>query len=182
MVTAFTEGLASQDVIATAKHFPGIGRVARNTDRFVETVREPAEALDRDLAPFKAAIEAGVPMIMLSNATYPAFDPDNGAGWSPAIATGLLRDQLGFTGVVDHGLAQRDGASRARSPPGRSPGRRRSAGTDMMMITGSEASTAAVYDELVEQARARPPRPGGARRRPTSGSSTSRRRSAGSRC
>ena len=62
-------------------------------------MREPAEALDRDLAPFKAAIEAGVPIVMLSNATYPAFDPDNGAGWSPAIATGLLRDQLGFTGV-----------------------------------------------------------------------------------
>ena len=153
MVTAFTEGLASQDVIATAKHFPGLGRVARNTDRFVETVRESAESLDRDLAPFKAAIAAGIPMIMLSNATYPALDPDNGAGWSPAIATGLLREQLGFTGAsITDSLT---GTAQARKVSVGSLARKAAqAGTDMVMITGSEASTAAVYETLVEQARA----------------------------
>ena len=152
MVTAFTEGLASQDVIATAKHFPGIGRVARNTDRFVETVREPAEALDRDLGPFRAAIAAGIPMIMLSNVTYPAFDPDNGAGWSPAISTGLLREQLGFTGAsITDSLT---GTAHARKVSVRSlAGKAAQAGTDMIMVTGSEASTAAVYEALVEQAR-----------------------------
>jgi beta-N-acetylhexosaminidase len=147
MVTAFAEGLASQDVLATAKHFPGIGRVARNTDRFVETVREPADALDRDLAPFRALIAAGVPLIMLSNATYPAFDPDNGAGWSPAIATGLLRDQLGFTGVSITDSLSGTAASRDVSP-GSLALKAVSAGTDMIMITGSEESTAGVFDEL----------------------------------
>ena len=153
MVTAFTEGLASQDVIATVKHFPGIGRVARNTDRFVETVREPADALDRDLAPFKAAIEAGVPIVMLSNATYPAFDPDNGAGWSPAIATGLLRDRLGFSGVsITDSLS---GTAKAREvTPGSLATAAVTAGTDMILISGAEATSAAVYDELVVQARA----------------------------
>ena len=151
MVTAFTEGLASQDVLATAKHFPGIGRVARNTDRFVESVRESADALDRDLAPFRAAIEAGVPIVMLSNATYPALDPDNGAGWSPAIAVGLLREQLGFTGVsVTDSLS---GTANARDvSPGSLALKAADAGTDMIMITGSEASTATVYDELVAAA------------------------------
>ena len=159
MVTAFNEGLASQDVLATAKHFPGIGRVARNTDRFVESVREPADALDRDLAPFKAAIEAGMPMVMLSNATYPAFDPDNGAGWSPAIATGLLRDQLGFTGVSITDSLSGTAASRDVSAASLAL-KAANAGTDMIMITGSEASTAKVYDELVAAADSGDARPG----------------------
>jgi beta-N-acetylhexosaminidase len=153
MVASFSEGLASQDVLATAKHFPGIGRVARNTDRFVESVRESAEALDRDLAPFKAAIAAGVPLVMLSNATYPGLDPDNAAGWSPAIATGLLRDQLGFTGVsITDSLS---GTAKARDVSAESLAvKAANAGTDMIMITGTEASTAAVFDELVAAARA----------------------------
>ena len=151
MVTVFAEGLASQDVLATAKHFPGIGRVARNTDRFVETVREPADALDRDLAPYSALIDAGIPIIMLSNATYPAFDPDNGAGWSPAIATGLLRDQLGFTGVsITDSLS---GTAKSREvTTGSLAAAAANAGTDMIMITGVEATSAAVYDELVAAA------------------------------
>lgn len=153
MVTAFSEGLASQDVLATAKHFPGIGRVARNTDRFVETVREPADALDRDLAPFKAAIDGGIPLVMLSNATYPALDPDNGAGWSAAIATGLLRDQLGFSGVsITDSLS---GTSHAREVTAESLAvKAANAGTDMIMITGPEASSAAVFDELLAAATA----------------------------
>jgi beta-N-acetylhexosaminidase len=152
MVTAFTEGLASQDILATAKHFPGIGRVARNTDRFVETVRESADDLDRDLAPFRAAIEAGVPGVMLSNATYPALDADNGAGWSAAVATGLLRDQLGFTGVSITDSLSGTAKSRDVSPESLAL-KAANAGTDMLLITGPEASTATVYEELVAAAR-----------------------------
>jgi beta-N-acetylhexosaminidase len=152
MVTAFTEGLASQAVLATAKHFPGIGRVARNTDRFVESVRESADELDRDLTPFRAAIDAGVAIVMLSNATYPALDPDNGAGWSAAIATRLLRDELGFTGISITDSLSGTAASRDVSPKSLAV-KAANAGTDMIMITGSEASTAAVYEDLVAAAR-----------------------------
>ena len=124
MVTAFIEGLASQDVLATAKHFPGIGRVARNTDRFVESVRESAEELDRDLAPFKAAIEAGVPLVMLSNATYP------GSTRTTARA-GRRRSRRGCCATSSGSPACRSptpSAGRrtpATSPPSRSPSRRR---------------------------------------------------------
>ena len=151
MVSAFTEGLASQDILATARHFPGIGRVARNTDRFVETVRESAEALDRDVAPFRVAIEAGIPMVMLSNATYRALDAENGAGWSAAIAIRLLREQLGFTGVsITDSLS---GTANARDvSPASLAVKAANAGTDMIMITGPEASSAEVYDELVAAA------------------------------
>jgi beta-N-acetylhexosaminidase len=152
LVTAFSEGLASQHVLATVKHFPGIGRVARNTDRFVETVRESRHALESDLVPFRAAIDAGVPIVMLSNATYPALDPDNAAGWSRAIATDLLRDELGFTGVsITDSLS---GTAKSRRVAAASlAAAAANAGTDMVMLSGVEASSAAVYDLLLERAR-----------------------------
>ncbi|HET7830016.1 MAG TPA: glycoside hydrolase family 3 N-terminal domain-containing protein [Candidatus Limnocylindrales bacterium] len=153
LVTAFSDGLASQDVLAVVKHFPGIGRVAKNTDRFVETVRESRDELRADLTPFRAAIDGGVPIVMLSNATYRALDPDNAAGWSKAIATDLLRGELGFTGVsITDSLS---GTAHAREVSARSlAAKAANAGTDMVMITGTEKSTAAAYEALLEQARA----------------------------
>ena len=65
-------------------------------------------------------------MIMLSNATYTAYDSVNGAGWSHAISIGLLRNQLGFGGVTItdslRGTAKRPGSNRGASPSGQ-PGR-----------------------------------------------------------
>ena len=120
MVTAFTEGLASQDVIATDEALPGHRpRGAQHRPLRGDGARVGGRRWTATWHRSRRRSRPAIPMIMLSNATYPALDPDNGAGWSPAIATGLLRDQLGFTGVVDHGLPQRDGAGRARSPPGR---------------------------------------------------------------
>ena len=148
---AFAEGLASQDVAATAKHFPGLGRVARNTDRFIETVKASRAALDRDLAPFKTAIAAGVPLVMLSNATYSALDPDNAAGWSRAIATDLLRGELGFTGAtITDSL---NGTAKTRGVSARSLAERAAkAGVDLVMLTGDEASTVRAHDALMARA------------------------------
>ena len=117
MVTAFAEGLASQDVLATVKHFPGLGRVARNTDRFVETVASRPTRSTRTSRRSARPIEAGVPLVMLSNATYTALDPDNAAGWSRAIATDLLRGELGFTGVTITDSPQRDRGVAGRLRP-----------------------------------------------------------------
>ena len=151
MAGAFAEGLASQDVAATVKHFPGLGRVARNTDRYAETVRATRSALDRDLAPFRAAIEAGVPLVMLSNATYTALDPDNAAAWSRAIATDLLRGELGFTGVtITDSLT---GAAAARDVSARTLAALAArAGVDMVILTGDEASSARAHATLMERA------------------------------
>ncbi|HEY3336753.1 MAG TPA: glycoside hydrolase family 3 N-terminal domain-containing protein, partial [Candidatus Limnocylindrales bacterium] len=148
---AFAEGLASQDVAATVKHFPGLGRVARNTDRFVETVKATRSALDTDLAPFRAAVAAGVPLVMLSNATYTALDPDNAAGWSRAIATDLLRGELGFTGVsITDSL---NGTAKARGVSARSLAALAArAGVDLVMLTGLEDATADAYTTLLRRA------------------------------
>ena len=97
-MAAFTRGLADAHVAATAKHFPGIGRATSNTDTSLVEIRASRGALERDLAPFRAAIGAGVPMVMISNASYPALD-SKPAPWSPRIQS-LLRNELGFKGVT----------------------------------------------------------------------------------
>jgi beta-N-acetylhexosaminidase len=150
LAAAFAQGLADEGVVATVKHFPGIGRVTRNTDRVAGTVDASAEALDEDLAPFRAAIGAGAPLVMLSNATYPAWDDANAAGWSEPVLR-LLRDDLGFRGVTItdslNGTAESRGTSAKRlaSLAAR-------AGTDLLMLTGDEASTAEAFDELLARA------------------------------
>jgi beta-N-acetylhexosaminidase len=152
-ILAFASGLVSRGVGATAKHFPGIGRAVATTDRFVVTIRASLAALAADLAPFRAAIAAGIPFIMLSNATYPAWDSSNAAGWSRRIAVTLLRGQLGFRGVsitdsldgtaASRGLQEWQLALKAAQ-----------AGTDMLLVTGCEATTAATYARLLAAAQA----------------------------
>ncbi|MGI8462590.1 MAG: glycoside hydrolase family 3 N-terminal domain-containing protein [Solirubrobacterales bacterium] len=97
---AFAAGLESGGVAATGKHFPGLGRSPVNTDFEISSVSASRSQLIADLEPFESAIAAGIPLLMLSNATYPALDPDLPAFASPKIAEVLLREQLGFDGVT----------------------------------------------------------------------------------
>lgn len=90
-------------VAATAKHFPGLGAAAttQNTDATRVSIDLPAETLRAiDQAPYRAAIDAGVRLVMLSWAVYPALDPAVPAGLSAKIVQGELRDRLGFEGVT----------------------------------------------------------------------------------
>ena len=95
---AAVEGWRAGGVAATAKHFPGLGGATTNTDFGSASIA--GAPTDADLAPFKAAIAAKVPLIMSSNARYPRLDPDRIAGQSSKILEGLLRDQLKYEGVV----------------------------------------------------------------------------------
>jgi beta-N-acetylhexosaminidase len=153
LASAFALGLADRRVIATMKHFPGIGRVKRNTDHYVETVTASRSALASDLTPFEAGIAAGVPMIMLSNATYSAYDEIHAAGWSRTIATGLLRDTLGFVGVSITDSLTGTAAARGVSAAGLAY-RASKAGVDMVMLTSDESSTREAYDYLMRKATA----------------------------
>jgi beta-N-acetylhexosaminidase len=104
-VKAFIEGAHSDKrnfVLATAKHFPGHGDTAVDSHMNVPTINADRERLDRlELAPFRAAIEAGVDSIMTAHIAVPALaPPDLPATLSPAILTDLLRHELGFTGLV----------------------------------------------------------------------------------
>jgi beta-N-acetylhexosaminidase len=151
LADAFVSGLESKGVVPAMKHFPGIGFATRNTDAYVVIIRASRAALAPGLLPYRTAIRHAIPLIMLSNATYPAYDARNAAGWSHAIGVTLLRHDLGFTGVtITDSL---DGTAKARGLWTRvlavSAAR---AGTDMILTTGSEASTRGVYATLLRQA------------------------------
>jgi beta-N-acetylhexosaminidase len=153
LADAFASGLESKGVAPSMKHFPGIGFATRNTDAYVVSIGVAKDRLAPGLRPYRTAIGHHVPLIMLSNATYPAYDGYNAAGWSHAIAVTLLRHDLGFTGVtITDSLT---GAARARGvSPSSLAVRAAKAGTDMILVTGSEASTRAVYSTLVDRAKA----------------------------
>ncbi len=93
-------GWQEAGLATTVKHFPGLGGATVNTDDGPATVARTREQLDDDLAPFVWAVEAGTQFVMASHATYPALDEDHIASQSPAIIDGLLRDELGYDGVV----------------------------------------------------------------------------------
>lgn len=97
---AFADGLADENVIATAKHFPGLGRTSINTDLTTATITASAADLTSDVEPFRRAFDAGVPIVMTANATYTALDPKHPASLSAKVTTKLLRDDLGFDGVA----------------------------------------------------------------------------------
>jgi beta-N-acetylhexosaminidase len=87
-------------VLTTLKHFPGLGRVRFNTDTSTKAVDSTATATDPYLQPFAVGIDAGSAAVMVSSASYPRLDPDTIAAFSKPIVTGLLRERLGFTGLV----------------------------------------------------------------------------------
>ena len=97
---AFAVAMQRHGVAATAKHFPGLGQAALNTD-FAPTVVEASRgALRADLRPFADAADAGVRLVMVSSAAYPALGSDGPAVLSPEVVSGLLRGRLGFQGAV----------------------------------------------------------------------------------
>jgi len=109
-VATVVDGLQAAGIVATAKHFPGLGRVSGNTDSTAAGITdEVTTATDPYLVPFQRAIAHNVGMVMVSSARYPKLDATHQAMFSEPIVTGLLRTTLGFGGVVitdDVGAAQ----------------------------------------------------------------------------
>jgi beta-N-acetylhexosaminidase len=98
---AWITGLQSTGVAATAKHFPGHGDTAQDSHVALPVIDRPLDELRRrELVPFVAAIQAGTRLIMTSHIVLPQLDAENPATMSRIIVTGLLREELGFGGVV----------------------------------------------------------------------------------
>ncbi len=98
--TAFLTGMASAGVATSVKHFPGLGRVRGNTDTTAGVTDTVTTPTDPYLEPFAAGVRAGAPFLMPSTAYYSRIDPRHPAAFSPTVLQGLVRRQLGFTGVV----------------------------------------------------------------------------------
>ena len=96
---AFIRGLQQAGVAASAKHFPGLGRVVGNTDFSSGVVDTTTGPHSSNLKSFQTAIKAGVPFVMVALATYTRIDPHHLAAFSPRVIR-LLRHQLNFGGVI----------------------------------------------------------------------------------
>ena len=150
-VGAAVRGWKASGVAPTVKHFPGLGGTTVNTDHGSASIAGGAPTA-RDLTPFRAAIAAGVPIVMTSHARYPALDTGHIASQSPAIVTGLLRRGLGFTGVVMTDSIEA-AAVRATGSTEQAAIRSVEAGDDIVLTTG-QGSWNRVYRALLGKAQA----------------------------
>jgi beta-N-acetylhexosaminidase len=135
MTAAQTRGYTSAGVAGAAKHFPGHGDTATDSHTglpVVDHTREEWERLDRP--PFQAAIDAGVPAIMTAHISVPALDPSGDpATLSEPIMTGILREEMGYDGVVITDALDMAGAS-ATYGNDRVPVLALKAGVDMLLM------------------------------------------------
>lgn len=153
VVTASRE-LLDAGVMPTVKHFPGFGRATENTDDAPVTIDASREELETDLEPFRAAVDADVPLVMAAHALYPSLDPEHIASQSPAILEDLLRDELGFGGTVITDSLEAD-AVLERSSVEVAAERSLAAGADLLLMTG-RGSWIHVFPYLLQRARTSP--------------------------
>ena len=147
-------GWKAAGVAATAKHFPGLAGAGANTDEEPVTIDDAEATLRaRDLPPFAAAIDAGVPLIMSSHASYPALDPERIASQSKPILTGLLREEMGFEGVVVTDSMEAQASLESAATYEQTVERAMEAGNDLILTTG-RGSSIRVYRALVKRAKA----------------------------
>jgi beta-N-acetylhexosaminidase len=145
---AFARGLVAAKVNATAKHFPGFGAATVNTDDAPATIGLSKAALRRaDYAAVRAVVREGASLVMLSNAIYPSLDPRRPATLSEAIATGELRDALGFKGVAVTDDLEAN-ALRRFGGPGELATLSATAGADLLLFGRTYAATEAAAQGL----------------------------------
>ncbi|OKL50276.1 glycoside hydrolase family 3 N-terminal domain-containing protein [Boudabousia marimammalium] len=106
-------GLQSEGVSATAKHFPGHGDTSSDSHTSLPVVNYDRATLDQHLEPFRAAIAAETDMIMTAHVIVKAIDPQQPATLSKAVLTDLLRDEMGFQGIITTDAIDMEGAQLA---------------------------------------------------------------------
>ncbi len=154
---AFVAAQQRTGVAATAKHFPGLGAAsaAENTDLTKVTLDLPLDELRSvDELPYRAAIEAGVELVMASWAVYPALDAQRPAGLSPAVIQGELRRRIRFRGVTITDALEAGSLSAYGTSPQRGVLAAR-AGMDLLLCSARDvdqgASTVAALAAAVRQ-------------------------------
>lgn len=135
----FARALQAGGVAATGKHFPGFGAAGENTDFSVERIdlgKPELRAVDE--RPYAAFVAAGGRVVMLSTAIYPAFSKDP-AAFTRSLATGELRDRLGFEGVTITDALETPAVEHFGSPARAAVAGAR-AGADLLLYTRLETA------------------------------------------
>ena len=100
-VAAYVQATQARGVLACAKHFPGHGDTATDSHLTLPTVeKDPPDLRHVELVPFVAAARARVATMMTAHVLFPAWDEDNPATMSRRILHGLLREELGYEGLI----------------------------------------------------------------------------------
>lgn len=120
LAAAYIRGAHEGGMLATAKHFPGHGDTDTDSHLGLARITADLSRLERvELPPFRQAIDAGVDAVMVAHLTVPALEPDPNlvATTSSRIVTGLLREKMGFQGLVVTDAMDMDGLMRLYSGP-----------------------------------------------------------------
>jgi beta-N-acetylhexosaminidase len=133
---AWIRGLAAGGVAPVGKHFPGHGATTVDSHRLLPVVgASRARLRDRDLVPFRAAIRAGLDAVMVGHLLVKAVDPGAPATLSPAVVGGLLREAMGFDGLVVSDALEMGALASTMSLPAAAE-RALAAGIDQLVLSG----------------------------------------------
>jgi beta-N-acetylhexosaminidase len=145
---AFANGLSAAGVVPVVKHFPGLGGASANTDVVPATSRPWSTIQGADLVPFADAVRAGLPAVMISNATIPGLSTVP-ASVSPAVITGILRQRLGFSGLVLTDSLSAGALSKAGYSIPRASQLAITAGADMVLFTAPASAVPGMVTQIV---------------------------------
>ncbi|QDZ16925.1 glycoside hydrolase family 3 protein [Humibacter ginsenosidimutans] len=152
---AFRAGMDTAGVVPVIKHFPGLGAVTENTDTNSGVTDTTTTATSPSVGVFHTQIEHDARVVMISSAVYSELDPHSPAVFSSAIATGLLRNTLGFTGVT-----MSDDLSAAQQVQSWSPADRAvlaiEAGVDIVLVSADPTVAAPMVVAVVAKAQSDP--------------------------
>jgi len=151
--SAMIEGIQLQGVAATAKHFPGHGDTEGDSHLGLVSVPHDLERLKKvEFLPFRAAVKAGVKLIMTAHLALPAVDGPNAppATLSPKVLQGLLRQELGFKGVIVTDAMDMM-AIRQGDALGAEAIRAVAAGADLLLLTANSRDQQTIYEKLLEE-------------------------------
>lgn len=146
---ATIKGLQDSGILATAKHFPGLGEARVDSHDELPTIDSSRKQLeDSELLPFRAAIEADVGVMMTAHCSYPALDKTRTpCTLSRPMLNDLLREQMGFNGLVITDCLEMAGVEKG-FPASRSVPIAVRAGADMLLICHTVEKQMAAFDSL----------------------------------
>jgi len=147
---AYARGMQEAGVITTAKHFPGHGSADRDSHGHLPRIDVSlSQLLDRDLVPYRILISEGVPAIMTGHLAFPrilgSLTP---ASLSPFFLQSILRDRLGFTGIVITDDMEMDGVLTGGLDTPTACQRALEAGNDMVLVSHTPLTQARTWDAL----------------------------------
>ncbi len=158
LVAAFQRGLNAAGVLGCAKHFPGHGDTDQDSHLELPLIKHARSRLDQlELVPFRRLIDSGIASVMTAHLLIPALDDSQPATLSHAVLTGLLRKELGFSGLIVTDALVMEAISR-RAGPGEAAVQAFAAGADLILMPADadaaiDALCSALADGRIPEAR-----------------------------